>query len=159
MSQEERFFLTKQGVQKIISELEEIKEKRKLTLGKEPPTVLSSEELNAEFVSFREDLDYFDSKIVELENVLKHYQIIKPPPKKQQEVVGIGASVLVEVNGKKNQFLLVGTLEANPSLGRISNESPVGRALLNRKAGDKVVIETPARIVYKIKKVSYQQQV
>ena len=58
------------------------------------------------------------------------------PSKEKRNVVGLGATVGVEVDGQKDEFQLVGSLEANPSAGRISNESPVGRALLGHRAGE-----------------------
>jgi len=63
--------------------------------------------------------------------------------------------VVVAAKGGKDELTIVGTLEANPSLGKISNESPVGRALLGRRVGEEVVISSPAKVVYKIVKIGY----
>jgi len=57
--------------------------------------------------------------------------------------VGMGSKVVVEVDGTRHEFALVGSTEANPAEGRISTSSPVGRALLGRRAGDEVVVRTP----------------
>jgi transcription elongation factor GreA len=66
--------------------------------------------------------------------------------------------VVVEVNGEEDEFQIVGTLEANPLLGKISNESPVGSALMGKKVGDEIIISSPVKTVYKIKKIKYQKE-
>ncbi|MBU3895745.1 GreA/GreB family elongation factor [Patescibacteria group bacterium] len=119
------------------------------------PRLLESEDVNLEFVNFQEDLGFLGSRIDELENILKNYQIIVAPSKEKQREIGLGSIVTVAVDGEKDQFVITGTLEANPSLGRISNESPVGRALLGHKAGDMVVVSSPVNTTYMIKKIKY----
>ena len=64
--------------------------------------------------------------------------------------------VKIDVDGQKDEFVIVGTLEANPALGKISNESPVGKALLGHKIGDEVLVSSPAEIKYKIKNIKYE---
>ena len=71
-------------------------------------------------------------------------------------MVDLGAKVKIDIAGKKDEFMIVGTLEANPSLGKISNESPVGRALLGHKVGDEIVVSSPMKTTYKIKKIKYE---
>ena len=70
--------------------------------------------------------------------------------------VGVGAKVLMDINGAAGEFVITGTLEANPELGRISNESPVGKALLGHKIGDHVTVSLPEKTVYKIKNITYE---
>ena len=72
-----------------------------------------------------------------------------------QNIVNLGATVLVEVDGQNDEFMIVGSLEANPAIGKISNESPVGRMLLGHRVGDEVVVSSPIQTVYKIKKIKY----
>ena len=93
--------------------------------------------------------------MIELSYIIKNYQLIKNPPRDKQNIINLGATVFVEVGNQKDQFQIVGSLEANPSAGRISNESPVGRALLGHKAGDDVAISSPISVVYKVKKIKY----
>jgi len=154
--QDKIFYLTKNGLKKLETEFQKLKELRRIKLGKEAPAAFFSEELNAEFVSFRDDMDLLDVKLEELEYILKNHEIIKPPLKEERDKIGLGATVAIEVGGEKDAFLMVGTLEAAPTLGRISNESPVGKALLGLKAGDEAVLSSPVKLVYKIKKVSYK---
>jgi len=153
MHQDKIFYLTKQGFKKIERDYAQLKEMRKTKLVGEAPAAFFSEELNPEFVSFRDDLDLLDVKLEELEYVFKNYEIIKPPEEKDK--IELGATIAVDVNGHKDNIMLVGTLEANPSLGKISNESPVGRAILGLREGDTTVVNSPSKIVYKIKKISY----
>jgi transcription elongation factor GreA len=152
---EGKYYLTKEGVKKIKKEYARLLKMRKLKSKGGAPSVLHSEELNTEFVAFREDIDLLESRIEELEYILKNFQLIKPPPKKERNRVHLGAHVTVEVEGEKDEFTIVGTLEANPSVGKISNESPVGRALMDHKVGDEVIIGSPIRVVYKIIKIKY----
>jgi len=62
---------------------------------------------------------------------------------------------VVEVDGQEDEFEIVGSLEANPSIGRISNESPVGKALLGHEVREEIVISSPVKTVYKIKDIKY----
>lgn len=156
MIQDKTFYLTKNGLKKLKAEYEKLKELKRTKTDEEAPSAFSSEELSAEFVSFRDDMDLFDVKFEEFECILKNYEIIKYPPKEERDKVCLGATVDVEVDGKKDEFVMVGTLEANPSKGRISNESPVGKAIIGLSAGEEAVISSPVRVVYKIKKVSYK---
>jgi transcription elongation factor GreA len=151
------FYTTKDKLQELKKEHQELLEfERKKSLGAEAPKILESEDLNPEFVSFQEDVGFLRARIDELENILEHHELIKAPSKDKQSVVGLGAKVKIDVNGKKDEFILVGTLEANPALGKISNESPVGKAILGHKIGDEVVVSSPTKITYKIKNIKYE---
>ena len=103
-----------------------------------------------------ENLVLLNQRFEELNVVLKTYELIKSPPKNKQHFVNLGATVIVEVDGQTDEFIIVGTLEANPSLGRISNESPVGRALLGHKIGEGVLISSAIKTIYKIKEIRYE---
>ncbi len=151
-----KFYLTKQKLKELEQEHKSLLTiERNKTIGEEAPKVLESEDLNPEFLSFQEDMSFLRSRITELENILDNYELIKNPSKQNKNIVGLGAKVLVNINGKKDEFVITGTLEANPSLGKISNESPVGKALMGRKAGEEIVISSPVKTVYKIKKIKY----
>lgn len=151
-----KFYLTKTGLAKIKKEYEELKRlKETKTIG-ERPEIFHSEDLNPEYLAFQEDLNFLELRVQEIENILKNSQLIKVPPKDKQNIVNLGATVTLEDNeGKINEFMIVGTLEANPSEGKISSESPVGRALLGHKIGEKIRITSPINIVYKVKKIKY----
>lgn len=155
MLEGKKIYLTKKGEKEIKEELAKLLRTRELKSKKDVPSVLHSEELNTEFLAFREDLEFLELKIKELEYILKNYELIKTPPRKDRDKVQIGAQVKVEVDGQEDEFMIVGTVEANPTAGRISNESPVGRAFLNHKVGDEVIISSPVKVIYKIKAIKY----
>lgn len=151
------FYITKVKLHELQKELNElINFEKQKTVGQEAPKVFESEDINPEFVSFQEDIGFLRSRIDELKNIIDRHELIKNPPKDQQGVVGVGASVKIDINGEKDEFVIVGTLEANPALGKISNESPVGKALLGKKIGDEILISSPAKATYKIKGIKYE---
>ena len=157
MTEGKVFYLTKEKFKELQKEYENLVAfERNKTIGVEAPKIFESEDMNPEFISYHEDMDSLRLKIDELNNILKNHQIIKNPPKNEQDSIGVGATILVDVNGKKEEFTVVGTLEANPDLGKISNESPVGMALLGRKVGQEIVIDAPTKKVYKIKNIKYE---
>ena len=150
------FYLTEEKLQDLKKEYGQLVDFEKSKTSGETPKVLESEDINLEFVSFQEDIGFLRSRINELKNVLEHYELIKNPPKEKQVFVDMGAKVKIEVKGENDEFMIVGTLEANPNLGKISNESPVGKALLGHKIGDEIVIASPIKTVYKIKGIKYE---
>ena len=153
---EKKFYLTKKGLEKIKKQYEELKKTKFSKIRGEAPNILHSEDLNPEYLSFREDMGLLERRMAELENVLKNVELIKVPAKKDRNKVSLGATVtLEEKGGAINEFTVVGTLEANPGQGRISSESPVGKALLGQKLGNEIVMNSPIRIAYKVKKIKY----
>lgn len=157
MAQEKRFYLTEKGLEKIKKEYDNLQALKLSKIKGESPKILHSEDLNPEYLSFREDLSFIEAKIADLENVLKNVELIKVPPKEKRNIVNLGATVtLEETDGQINEFMVVGTLEANPNAGKISSESPVGRALLGKRVGEEIMITSPIKVVYKIKKIKYQ---
>ena len=108
---------------------------------------------NAEYQTAREEQDRLETRISELEHVLQNSQVIKKP--KNDGQVRLGSSVKLKDGGKPLDYQVVGTMEADPLHGKISDESPIGKALLGKKVGDKVEIKTPAGAhTFKIIKVS-----
>ena len=151
------FHVTKEKLQELKKEYGELVAfERNKTIGEEAPKILESEDMNPEFISFQEDMDTLRSRINHLEDVFENHKLIKKPVKEKQVFVDLGAKVKIEVSGKSDEFTIVGTLEANPNLGKISNESPVGKALLGHKIGDEVVIDSPEKKKYKIRGIKYE---
>jgi len=153
---EKKFYLTKEGLAKLEKEYKDLKILKLAKTRGESPKVLHSEDLNQEYIAFQEDLSFLESRLSELGYILKNTELIKAPPKDKKTIVDLGATVLVSVEGQEDEFTLVGSLEANPALGRISNESPVGKALLGHKTGEDVVVSSPIKTTYKIKKIKYK---
>jgi len=155
MVEGKKFYLTKKGLEEFKKEYETLKDLRIAKTKGEVPKIWESEDLNPEYLSFQEDLTFLETRIAELENIFKNACLIRHPLKKELNVVSLGATVRVKVGEEKDEFTIVGTLEAKPSLGKISNESPVGSALLGHKVGDEVVISSPIKTIYKINKIKY----
>lgn len=151
-----KVYLTKEGLKRLRREYKRLENAKKQKIEDGSPRLLESEELNPEFASFRDEMEMFEERLSNLEYALNNYEIIAAPPKQQRGRVGIGAKVRVEKEGQEDEFLIVSTFEANPGAGKISDESPVGRALLGRKVGDVVCINSPIKIRYKIKSISYE---
>ena len=151
------FYLTREKLKELKKEYQEllVLEKNKAGQG-EAPKLFESENLNPDFVNFQEDLNYLRSRIDELGNVFENFVLIKNPGKDKRTVVDLGAKVKIDIDGQKDEFVIVGTLEANPMLGKISNESPVGAALIGHKVGDEIVVPSPVKTVYKIKSIKYE---
>jgi len=156
MLEEKKFYLTKEGLERLKKEYKSLKKLKIAKTKGESPKILHSEDLNPEYLAFQEDLNFLEIRLLELDNVLKNVKLIKRPPKEKQNIVKLGATVVVGADGQTDEFTILGPLEANPSLGRISNESPVGMALLGRKPGDEVLVSSPVKTTYRIKKIKYK---
>jgi len=155
MVERKNFYLTEEGLERIKKEYKDLKQIKSSKTGGEVPRILHSEDLNPEYLSFQEDLNFLEVRIMELENILNNAELITSPPKDKQNVIGLGATVSAEIDGQTDEFTIIGTLEANPALGRISNESPVGQALLGHRTGEEVIVSSPIKTIYKIKKIRY----
>ena len=111
---------------------------------------------NAEYQSARADQEKNEARIAELEHILHNLELIKEPRTSSASAkVQLGAKVKLKSDGKTKQFQVVGTVEADPLEGKISDESPIGKQLMGKKVGDEVEIQTPAETaVYKITEIA-----
>jgi transcription elongation factor GreA len=150
---EKKYYLTKEGFEKIKKEHEELKKQRKEKLRIDAPEAFHSEEVDPEYLSFQKELSDLEERITKLEDALRGAEIISPLLDCKE--IRLGAEVVIDIKGKEDKIILVGTLEADPEKGKISNESPVGKALFGRREGDVVTISSSKSITYKIKKISY----
>lgn len=148
------FALTSDGVNELKKELDElIAQRLKIAERIKQARELGDLSENAEYQSAREEQDRLEARISELEHVLQNSQVIKKS--RSDGTVVLGSSVkLKSANGKTKDFLVVGTMEADPLNGKISDESPIGQLLLGKKVGDKVTISNSETITYKIIHVS-----
>ncbi|MFA5878307.1 MAG: GreA/GreB family elongation factor [Candidatus Staskawiczbacteria bacterium] len=149
------FYITKKKLEELQAEHKTLLDLELRKTKTDAPKIFQSEDVNPEYINFQEDLGFLRSRINELEDILKNFEIIKKPQKTKQSVVGLGSKITVSVEGEKDEFTIVGTLEANPSLGKISNESPVGSAMMDHKVGDVVIVSSPIKVAYKILKIDY----
>jgi len=143
--------LTKNGFEKLKQELEELKTKTKEEVLRRLNQARSMGDLseNSAYSSAKEELNLVEGRIAELEEILKNAQIVEENQNKN--IVQVGSSVLVEINGKIEKFEIVGEFEADPLNKKLSHTSPIGKALTGKKAGQWVEVEVPAgKIRYKI---------
>ncbi len=138
-----KFYLTKEGLEKIKKEYRNLRNLRLAKTKGEAPKIFESEDLNPEYLSFQEDLSFLESRIVELDYILKNTELIKIPQKGKHGMVDLGATVTVELDSELDEFTIVGSLETDPVNHKISNESPIGQALIGKRIGETVAIKTP----------------
>lgn len=146
--------LTPEGKQELETELEELRARRgevaeKIAIARDFGDLSE----NAEYSAAKEEQSQVESRIAEIETILQNSSIIKKA--KSNGKVVVGTTVDLKSNGKAATYTVVGPVEADPLEGKISNASPIGKALLNQKVGDKVTIETPkGKVEYEIVKIS-----
>ena len=142
-------FVTEEGLQNLKNELEELKKKRaEIAAAIEEARQLGDLSENASYDNAREVQAFNEGRIAELEELVRTASIIS---KLTTETVELGATIEVEGNGGSRTFTIVGSEEADPGEGRISNESPLGRAFLGRRKGEAVEAKTPKGMVqYKV---------
>lgn len=146
-----QFHITKQGVDELKAELEELLSQRSV-IAERIKTAREFGDLgeNMEYTAARQDQERNESRVAEIEHILLNAKVITSP--KTDSKVVLGSKVkLKSDDGKTKEFQVVGTVEADPLNGRISDESPIGKALLGKKEGEEVEIKTPAETAtYKI---------
>lgn len=150
-------FLTREGLEDLKKELAQLTEVRQPELVKRVATARDFGDLmeNAEYASAREELSFIEGRIAELEGILAKAKVIQEKKGKKKNSVSLGSKVTVQVNGSKHDFSVVGEWEADPEAKKISHSSPLGKALLGKRVGDKVEVEAPAgKIIYQIVKIS-----
>jgi len=139
-------YLTKEGIAKLKTELEELKGPMRQELAAKLKSAIEMGDLseNADYKKAKEDQGFIEGRIQELEQTLKRAKVIQKN-NNSNELVQIGSTVVVkEEDFPEEEFQIVGSKETDPNSGKISYESPIGRALLNHKVGDIVRVKTPA---------------
>lgn len=152
-----KIYLTKEGLGELKKEFEQLTKVKRPDILARVSQARSMGDLseNAEYVAAREELSFIDGRIDELEELIKQAVLIQESHSKGNHVVKLGSTVTVHIKGKKEVFTVVGEWEANPDEKKISHESPLGKALIGKKVGEKVEVEAPAgTVVYTIASVS-----
>lgn len=148
-------YLTPEGKEKLEKEFKELVEVRRPALAAKLKEAIAQGDLseNADYIDAKEQQGFLEARIREVEAILKSSVIIEKS--QGSGVVTLGNQVtVVEEDEDPETYRIVGAAEADPGQGLISNESPLGAALLSRKKGDKVKVETPnGQIIFKIKDV------
>ena len=137
-------FLTEDGIRKIKEELEELKGPARAELAARLRSAIEMGDLseNADYIKAKEDQGFTEGKIQELEETLKRAKVIDLQ-NNSSDKVQIGSSVLVKEEGYEQELIhIVGSKEADPNLGKLSYESPIGSALLGHKISDIVRVKT-----------------
>src|SRR5512147_346048 len=138
-------YLTPEGEAKLKAELEELKGPRREELSQRLRSAIQMGDLseNADYHKAKEDQGFLEGRIKELENILRNAVTIEKSA--GQDSVFIGAHVTIQEGSEEPEtYHLVGPTEADPRKGRISHESPIGRALMDKKVGDIAEAETPS---------------
>lgn len=147
-------YFTPQGLDKLKEELLELKEKRKYLAEK----IAEAKELgdlseNAEYHAAKEEQGMNESRIIELENILKQAVVVEKDNK--SDIAQVGSKVNVKNSKFQMEYEIVGSNEADPAKGKISNESPLGQALIGKKKNDVIKISTPrGEVAYTIVDIS-----
>jgi transcription elongation factor GreA len=152
-----KIYLTKEGLGELKTEYEELIKAKRPEILERVSQARSMGDLseNAEYVAAREELSFIDGRVDELEELIKQAVLIQENHAKGNHVVKLGSTVTVHLKGKEEIFTVVGEWEADPKQKKISHESPLGKALLGKRIGEKVEVEAPAgTITYTIVSVN-----
>ncbi len=153
---EQQHYLTAEGAARLKSELAELKGPKREAIARRLRDAISQGDLseNADYHKAKEDQGFLEGQIQELEYILHNATIIEENTG-VRETVDVGARVTIQEDDfDPETYQLVGAKEADPRNGRISNESPIGRALLGHQVGDRVVADTPqGQLHFKILKI------
>jgi transcription elongation factor GreA len=137
-------YLTRNGYQKLLEELEYLRTKKRQEVADRLHEAMEGGELieDAEYEAAKNEQAFVEGRIQELEILLANARVVEETGK--MEVAQIAAKVTIQEDGGDPEiYTIVGPAEANPREGRISNESPLGRALMDHRAGDIVTVDAP----------------
>lgn len=146
---EKKYFITPDGLSKLEQELEHLRTVRRPEVAEKIHRAkeMGGTDHNAEYEEAKNDMAFVEGRILTLEEEIKKAVIIKAEPTSHHEV-NMGCQVIVkDQDGRQGQYTIVGIDEVNPNDGKISYQSPVGRALLGRKVGEKVEVVVPGGVL------------
>ncbi len=134
--------LTESGLEELRQELDELKQRR-VDVAERLRTAKQEGDLseNADYTAALEEQEYVEGRINEIEDIILNASVISTP--KNKDAVELGNTVELKDDGQTYTYTVVGSLESDPVAGKISEESPIGQALLGAKTGEKVEIKTP----------------
>ncbi len=136
-------FITKEGLAKLKTELAELKNTKRSEIAERIQTAKELGDLseNAEYVEAKNEQAFVEGRIMEIETILRNATVIEKTS--NNGVVEVGSRIKIMENQDEREYMIVGSNEADPKEGKISNESPLGQAFLGKKKGDIVEIELP----------------
>ena len=140
-------YVSAEGLEKLKRELQELKttKRKEIAARLEHAKSLGDLSENAEYQEAKEEQSLIESQIMELEEIIRNVVVIKKD--RPTDTVVIGSSLMVRSSHGEELFTIVGSEEADPVAGKISNESPLGKTFLNHKAGDTVEVKTPGGMI------------
>ena len=140
---EQRRQVTREGLEEITAELAEMIEVKRPAIIAAVAEARSHGDLreNAAYEAARHDQMMLERRIQDYEDLVRNAEVVGPNT--NSSVIGLGTTVIVDLDGMEETFTIVGAAESRPAAGRISVESPIGRALLGKRAGDSAVAITP----------------
>jgi len=147
-----KMYLTPKGFEDLKNEYKELQDKRRPEVVARLSSAREMGDLseNAEYTAAREELSFIDTRIEELEALIKQVELISEEPH-GNAAVDLGSQVVLKIKDKEEVFTVVGEWEADPAEKKISHESPLGKALLGKAVGDAIEVEAPAgKMVYTI---------
>lgn len=137
-------YVSAEGLKKLQAELDELRTVRRAEVAQRIHAAMEFGDYseNSELEQAKNDQAFLEGRIMTLEQMIKNAQLIDE--KSKHDVVEVGSHVTIETGGAREQYVIVGSAEAAPEAGKISNESPVGRALQGHRAGETVKMSVPA---------------
>lgn len=145
------YYLTPERLAELKQELNELKTAKRAEVAERLKRAKELGDLseNSEYFEAREEQGQVEAHIAELEEIVKNATLISKTH--QKGIVQMGSTVVISKGGKNTTFSIVGSNEAKPEEGKISNESPIGKALYGKKINDEVKVKTPSgEVSYKI---------
>ena len=151
---EKKVFLTKEGLEEVARELDDLKSNRRKEIASEIQAALCCGDIeeNAEYDRAKNEQSQLEEKISKLEYIVSNAELIDEKAT-SNDIVSLGSKILVKDSeyNEEIEYIIVGSVESDPFKGKISNESPLGKSLIGRKKNDIIKVETPGGIVeYKI---------
>ncbi|MGE5596501.1 MAG: transcription elongation factor GreA [Hyphomicrobiales bacterium] len=140
--------LTREGKAKLEEELEELRAQRRVVAERiHNAQEQGTSQNDAEYDDAKQEQGMLEGRILDIEDTLRRATIIDDESAKALGHIALGSRVEVEQDGKRRQYQIVGAPEADPANGKISNESPVGSALLGKAVGDTVDVHVPKGVI------------
>lgn len=138
--------VTKEGLERLKAELEELREVRRPEIIAQVAEARSHGDLreNSAYDAARQDQAMNEKRIADLEGMLRNAVLVDEKSSVSGGYVRVGTTVVVDFDGEEETYRIVGAIEAKPALGYISNESPMGEAMLGKRPGQEVFFSTPA---------------
>jgi transcription elongation factor GreA len=146
MNTDKPVYLSSEGLRKLEVELEELRTSKRTEVAERIHNAMEFGDFseNSELEQAKNDQAFLEGRILSLEQMLKKAVVIENG---HHDRVELGSKVVVESDGQRAEYEIVGSAEAAPAQGKISNESPVGKALLGHRTGEKVTLNVPAGTV------------